>query len=178
MALQEAPHAAEHLANHSGAVIGHPLDVGGLLRDPTVGVGLNQRRTAGLGLVNGRLRLRDAERRRLRLGLREAHRRTLELALRVPLAVGGASFALGHLLARQGRAHVPPEGARQPLGYRRRIPREQSTACRLAVLLISSEAEELVEGSDRIVVLKDGRIADLLGGYRMTEDELIWGDRR
>jgi ribose transport system ATP-binding protein len=43
----------------------------------------------------------------------------------------------------------------------------------LAVLLISSETEELIDGSDRIVVLREGRVSDVLGGDRLTEDDLI-----
>lgn len=43
----------------------------------------------------------------------------------------------------------------------------------LAVLLISSETEELIDGSDRIVVLKEGRVVDVLSGDRLSEDELI-----
>lgn len=43
----------------------------------------------------------------------------------------------------------------------------------LAVLLISSETDELVEGSDRIVVLKEGRVIDVLTGGRLSEDDLI-----
>ena len=43
----------------------------------------------------------------------------------------------------------------------------------LAVLLISSETEELIDGSDRIVVLREGRVIDVLGGDRLTEEDLI-----
>ncbi len=43
----------------------------------------------------------------------------------------------------------------------------------LAVLLISSETDELVEGSDRIVVLKEGRVIDVLAGSRLSEEDLI-----
>ncbi len=43
----------------------------------------------------------------------------------------------------------------------------------LAVLLISSETEELVDDSHRIVVLRDGAVIDTLTGARMTESELI-----
>ena len=43
----------------------------------------------------------------------------------------------------------------------------------LAVLLISSETDELVEGSDRIVVLNDGHVIDVLAGGRLSEDDLI-----
>ncbi|MFB7497917.1 sugar ABC transporter ATP-binding protein [Streptomyces sp. NPDC056161] len=43
----------------------------------------------------------------------------------------------------------------------------------LAVLLISSDTEELVEGSDRVVVLKDGRVVDELTGGAVTEDALL-----
>ncbi|MFE2427313.1 sugar ABC transporter ATP-binding protein [Streptomyces sp. NPDC059373] len=43
----------------------------------------------------------------------------------------------------------------------------------LAVLLISSDIEELVEGSDRIVVLHSGAIAGELTGSQVTEGELL-----
>jgi monosaccharide-transporting ATPase len=43
----------------------------------------------------------------------------------------------------------------------------------LAVLLISSETDELTEGSERIVVLKEGRVVDVLAGGRLSEDDLI-----
>jgi monosaccharide-transporting ATPase len=43
----------------------------------------------------------------------------------------------------------------------------------LAVLLISSETEELVDGSDRIIVLKEGRVIDVLTGDRLSEDDLV-----
>jgi monosaccharide-transporting ATPase len=41
------------------------------------------------------------------------------------------------------------------------------------VLLISSETDELTEGSERIVVLKEGRVVDVLAGGRLSEDDLI-----
>ncbi len=43
----------------------------------------------------------------------------------------------------------------------------------LGVLLISSELEGLVEGSDRIVVLKDGVVVGQLTGDAVTEDALM-----
>ncbi|MFF7468938.1 ATP-binding cassette domain-containing protein [Streptomyces sp. NPDC008092] len=43
----------------------------------------------------------------------------------------------------------------------------------LAVLLISSDTEELIEGSDRVVVLKDGAVVRELTGDDVTEDELM-----
>ena len=43
----------------------------------------------------------------------------------------------------------------------------------LAVLLISSETEELVDESDRIVVLKDGQIVAVLDGDEVTEHDLV-----
>ena len=43
----------------------------------------------------------------------------------------------------------------------------------LAVLLISSELEELIEGSDRVVVLKDGSVVDQLEGGEVTEERLL-----
>ncbi|MFD8375017.1 sugar ABC transporter ATP-binding protein [Streptomyces sp. NPDC059688] len=43
----------------------------------------------------------------------------------------------------------------------------------LAVLLISSDTEELIEGSDRVVVLRDGAVVRELTGDDVTEDELL-----
>lgn len=43
----------------------------------------------------------------------------------------------------------------------------------LAVLLISSDTEELIEGSDRVVVLKDGAVVAELTGDGVTEDRLM-----
>ncbi|HET6858260.1 MAG TPA: sugar ABC transporter ATP-binding protein, partial [Streptomyces sp.] len=43
----------------------------------------------------------------------------------------------------------------------------------LAVLLISSDTEELIEGSDRVVVLKDGAVVAELSGDDVTEDRLL-----
>jgi ribose transport system ATP-binding protein len=43
----------------------------------------------------------------------------------------------------------------------------------LAVVLVSSEMDELVEGSDRIVVLHDGAVSGELAGDRLTSAELL-----
>ncbi|MFJ6572495.1 sugar ABC transporter ATP-binding protein [Streptomyces sp. NPDC091292] len=43
----------------------------------------------------------------------------------------------------------------------------------LGVLLISSDPEELIEGSDRVVVLKDGAVVAELTGDDVTEDRLM-----
>ncbi|MEU5951613.1 sugar ABC transporter ATP-binding protein [Streptomyces sp. NPDC047525] len=43
----------------------------------------------------------------------------------------------------------------------------------LAVLLISSDMEELIEGSDRVIVLKDGTVIEELTGPQVTEDALM-----
>ncbi|OQD55137.1 sugar ABC transporter ATP-binding protein [Streptomyces phaeoluteigriseus] len=43
----------------------------------------------------------------------------------------------------------------------------------LGVLLISSDLEELIEGSDRVVVLKDGRVVGELTGDDVTEEKLM-----
>ncbi|WP_261720393.1 sugar ABC transporter ATP-binding protein [Streptomyces sp. FZ201] len=43
----------------------------------------------------------------------------------------------------------------------------------LGVLLISSDLEELIEGSDRVVVLKDGAVVGELSGDNVTEDNLM-----
>ncbi|WP_329458885.1 sugar ABC transporter ATP-binding protein [Streptomyces sp. NBC_01497] len=43
----------------------------------------------------------------------------------------------------------------------------------LGVLLISSDLEELIEGSDRVVVLKDGRVVGHLEGEEVDEEHLM-----
>jgi monosaccharide-transporting ATPase len=43
----------------------------------------------------------------------------------------------------------------------------------LAVLLISSEMEELIDGSDRVVVLRDGAVAGELAGDLVTADNVL-----
>ncbi|MFI1722455.1 sugar ABC transporter ATP-binding protein [Streptomyces sp. NPDC020489] len=43
----------------------------------------------------------------------------------------------------------------------------------LGVLLISSDLEELIEGSDRVVVLKDGAVVGELSGDDVTEERLM-----
>ncbi|GAA3446619.1 sugar ABC transporter ATP-binding protein [Planomonospora venezuelensis] len=43
----------------------------------------------------------------------------------------------------------------------------------LAVLLISSDLEELVEGSDRVVVLRDGAVVGELSGAEVTEEKIM-----
>ncbi|MEP7054761.1 MAG: sugar ABC transporter ATP-binding protein [Actinomycetota bacterium] len=43
----------------------------------------------------------------------------------------------------------------------------------LGVLLISSELEEVVEGSDRVVVLRDGAVLGTIRGDEITEDRIM-----
>ena len=43
----------------------------------------------------------------------------------------------------------------------------------LAVLLISSDIEELIEGADRLLVLRGGAVAGELTGEQVTEDDLL-----
>jgi ribose transport system ATP-binding protein len=43
----------------------------------------------------------------------------------------------------------------------------------LAVVLVSSEMDELVEGSDRVVVLHDGRVSAELTGDRLSSAALL-----
>lgn len=43
----------------------------------------------------------------------------------------------------------------------------------LGVMLISSELDELIDGADRIVVLKDGRVVDSLEGADVSETALL-----
>ncbi|MFD9888545.1 sugar ABC transporter ATP-binding protein [Amycolatopsis sp. NPDC059027] len=43
----------------------------------------------------------------------------------------------------------------------------------LGVLLISSEMDELIDGADRVVVLRDGAVAGELSGDRVTEEAVL-----
>ncbi len=43
----------------------------------------------------------------------------------------------------------------------------------LAVMLISSELEEVVEGADQVVVLKEGAVIDVLRGGDVNVDRLV-----
>ena len=43
----------------------------------------------------------------------------------------------------------------------------------IGVIMISSELEEVVEGSDRVVVLKDGTAVGVLSGDEITEENLV-----
>jgi galactofuranose transport system ATP-binding protein len=43
----------------------------------------------------------------------------------------------------------------------------------LAVLLVSSDMEELVDGADRLVVLRDGAVVGELAGDQVTEDNVL-----
>ncbi|MFK0248151.1 sugar ABC transporter ATP-binding protein [Amycolatopsis azurea] len=43
----------------------------------------------------------------------------------------------------------------------------------LAVLLISSEMEELLDGADRLIVLKDGSVVGELAGDQLTQDHVL-----
>jgi galactofuranose transport system ATP-binding protein len=43
----------------------------------------------------------------------------------------------------------------------------------LAVVLISSELEEVIEGSDRIIVLRDGAVVGTLSGDEVTQDGVL-----
>src|SRR3954469_5723208 len=43
----------------------------------------------------------------------------------------------------------------------------------LAVLMISSEPEEVVQASDRVLVLRDGALVETLSGDELTEDRIV-----
>ena len=43
----------------------------------------------------------------------------------------------------------------------------------LGVVLVSSDAEELIEGADRVVVLRDGVVVGTLTGDRVTAEDLL-----
>jgi ABC-type sugar transport system ATPase subunit len=42
-----------------------------------------------------------------------------------------------------------------------------------AILLVSSDAEELVDNCDRVVVVRGGRVADTIGGTEISEERLL-----
>jgi len=50
---------------------------------------------------------------------------------------------------------------------------DELAAAGLAVVLISSDLEELVEGADRVVVLRAGAVAGTLDGDAVTEDAIL-----
>jgi len=43
----------------------------------------------------------------------------------------------------------------------------------LGVVLVSSDAEELIEGADRVVVLRDGVVVGTLTGDQVTAEDLL-----
>jgi ribose transport system ATP-binding protein len=43
----------------------------------------------------------------------------------------------------------------------------------LGVVMIDSEPEEIIEGSDRAVVLREGTVAETLSGDELTEQDLV-----
>ena len=43
----------------------------------------------------------------------------------------------------------------------------------LGVVLVSSDAEELIEGADRVVVLRDGVVVGTLAGASVTTEDLM-----
>jgi ribose transport system ATP-binding protein len=43
----------------------------------------------------------------------------------------------------------------------------------LGVVMIDSEPEEIIEGSDRVVVLRDGTVAGTLSGDELDEENLV-----
>jgi ribose transport system ATP-binding protein len=43
----------------------------------------------------------------------------------------------------------------------------------LGVVMIDSEPEEILEGSDRVIVLRDGAVVGTLSGDELTEENLV-----
>ncbi len=43
----------------------------------------------------------------------------------------------------------------------------------MAILVVSSETEEVLGLADRIVVMRDGRVLNVLDGHTATEEELV-----
>jgi monosaccharide-transporting ATPase len=50
---------------------------------------------------------------------------------------------------------------------------DELAALGLGVLLISSELEEVVEGSDRVLVLRDGAVVGTLRGDQVSEERIM-----
>ena len=63
-------------------------------------------------------------------------------------------------------------GKRPPLGSREHL-QELARDQGMSMLMISSELEELVEGSDRVVVIKDGRTLGEFARAEASEDRVM-----
>ncbi|WP_433334881.1 sugar ABC transporter ATP-binding protein [Spirillospora sp. CA-294931] len=125
-------------------------------------------------------RLVDGFMRRLRIKASSPHQRVDELS-------GGnqQKVLLARWLAMNPRALLLDEPTRGiDVGAKAEVQALIDELAReegLGVLLISADLEELVEGSDRVVVLRDGAVAGELQGAELTEDRVmaaIAGDDR
>ncbi|MCW2901420.1 MAG: sugar transporter ATP-binding protein [Streptosporangiaceae bacterium] len=116
-------------------------------------------------------RVVDTFMRRLRIKAASPHQRVSELS-------GGnqQKVLLARWLAMNPKALLLDEPTRGiDVGAKAEVQTliEELAGEGLGVLLISSDLEELVEGSDRIVVLRDGAVVRELSGAEVTEDHLM-----
>jgi ribose transport system ATP-binding protein len=109
--------------------------------------------------------------RRLRIKVSSPHQKVRELS-------GGnqQKVLLARMLCLHPRVLILDEPTRGiDVGAKAEIQTliDELAAQGLGVLLISSELEEVVEGADRVLVLRDGAVVGTLSGSAITEDRIM-----
>jgi monosaccharide-transporting ATPase len=130
-------------------------------------------RTSTLGLVSDRKidKIVDQYMTRLQIKASGPHQRVGDLS-------GGnqQKVLLARLLATQPKVLLLDEPTRGiDVGAKAEVQAliDELAADGLGVVLVSSDAEELVEGSDRVVVLRDGAVVGELRGTDVTTEALL-----